>query len=66
MLAALPLIVPIGVFTTLWAIAEIHGRITVVCLDSSNDALVPHSRAIRERRAALLPVRRGNIGRGTN
>jgi hypothetical protein len=36
MLAVLPLIVPIGVFTTLWAIAEIHGRITVVWFDDSS------------------------------
>jgi hypothetical protein len=36
MLAVLPLVVPIGVFTTLWAIAAIHGRITVVWFDGTS------------------------------
>ena len=36
MLAVLPLIVPIGVFTTLWAIAEIHGRIAIVWFDDNS------------------------------
>jgi hypothetical protein len=61
MLAVLPLIVPIGVFTTLWAIAEIHARLAVLWFDDGRLAGLgadsPAARILPDTLSSLVATR---------